>query len=189
MHNRGDRTDPTVRLVLMDIQATLADKQVKAKVKVQAIAKLLLDGELSDGELIRVAKVSSDNDKGSCIEALEFATRSRPELASPACLAFVTHALLEEAPRVKWESSKVVANIAALYPERLADTVKHLLANTSPPGTVVRWSVARALGEILKLRTDHNRALIPAVEALLKRDNEDRAIVKIYQSALKNVKA
>ena len=70
-----------------------------------------------------------------------------------------------------------------------ADTLKNLLANSLHPGTVVRWSAARALGEILKLRTKHNRSLIPAVEAVVKRGNEDRAIMKIYQSALKRVNA
>jgi HEAT repeat protein len=173
----------------MDIRATLADKQLKAKSRVEVIAKMLLDKELPIAELIRVAKGSKDKEKGTCIEALEFATKATPEIACAACLDFVTETLLDDAPRVKWESAKVVANIAHLYPESLADAVKNLLANGEHSGTVVRWSAARALGEIVKLRTRHNRTLIPAIEAFLKRDNEDKAIVKIYQSALKKVKA
>jgi hypothetical protein len=173
----------------MDIRTTLADKQLKAKGKVEAIAKMLLDGRLVVGELISVAGHSNDKEKGTCIEALEFATRAQPTLASAACLDYVVASLLDEAPRVKWESAKVVANIAHLYPERLADAVKNLLANAEHAGTVVRWSAARALAEIVKLRTMHNRTLVPAIEAILKHHDEDTAIVKIYQSALTKAKA
>ena len=173
----------------MDIQATLADKQLKAKGKVELIAQALLAGELAIGELIRVARDSKDKEKGTCIEALEFATRATPSIASPGCLDFVTETLLDEAPRVKWESAKVVANIAHLYPEKLTAATKNLLANSEHSGTVVRWSVARALGEIVKLRTKHNRTLVPAIEALSEREKDDKAIRKIYQTALKTVKA
>lgn len=173
----------------MDIQATLADKHLKAKGKVEAIATMLLNKELSVGELIRHANGAEAKAKGTCIEAIEFATRARPEIAPAACLDFVAEALLDEAPRVKWESAKVVANIAHLHPGRLTDSVRNLLANSEHSGTVVRWSAVRALGEIVKLRTRHNRTLIPALEALLKRGDEDRAVVKICQSALKTLKA
>jgi HEAT repeat protein len=172
----------------MDIRATLSDKHLKAKDKVDAIAKMLLDRELGVDELIRVAGDSNNKEKGTCIEALEFATRAEPEVASAACLDFVVESLLDEAPRVKWESAKVVANIAQRYPERLCDAVTNLVANSEHPGTVVRWSAARALGEIVKLRTRHNRTLIPVIEAVLKRNDEDKAIIKIYQSAVKKAK-
>lgn len=168
----------------MDIQTTLADKELKAKGKVEAIAKMLLDGKISLADLILAAEGSKDKDKGTCIEAIEFATQARPEIASPACLDFVTGTLLDEAPRVKWESAKVVRNIAHRFPEKLADAVKNLLANSRHPGSVVRWSAAGALGAILELRTRHNKELVPALEAIAARE-EDQAIKKIYLAALR----
>jgi hypothetical protein len=44
------------------------------------------------------------------------------------------------------------------------------------------------LGEIVKLKTKHHRDLIPAVEALIRRE-EDNAIKKIYAAALKKARA
>ena len=172
----------------MDIQTILTDKTLKAKPKVEAISKMLLDKKVTIGELIKVAKVSKDKEKGTCIESLEFATRTKPDIASTALLDFVTETLTDEAPRVKWESAKVIGNIAHLFPTELDNAIGNLLTNTEYSGTVVRWAAAFALGEIVKLKTKHNKDLIPAIEAIIKRD-EDNAIKKIYQKALKKVTA
>jgi HEAT repeat protein len=172
----------------MDIQIILTDKTLKAKPKVEAISKMLLDKKVTIGELFKVAKVSKDKEKGTCIESLEFATRTKPDIASSALLDFVTETLADEAPRVKWESAKVIGNIAHLFPTKLDNAISNLLTNSEYSGTVVRWAAAFALGEIVKLKTKHNKDLIPAIEAIIKRD-EDNAIKKIYQKALKKVTA
>lgn len=168
----------------MDINAILTDKQLKTKDKVEALSKMLLDGEANIDELIKVAKASKDSEKGTCIEATEFATKAKPEIASIGCLKFVTETLLDKAPRVKWESAKVIGNIAHLYPNKLDSAICNLLTNSEFPGTVVRWSAAFALGEIIKLKTKRNTDLIPVIEAIIRRDN-NKAIRKIYNAALK----
>lgn len=172
----------------MDIQIILNDKNLKAKPKVEAISKMLLDKKVTVGELMKVAKASKDKEKGTCIESLEFATRTKPDIASSSLLDFVTETLADEAPRVKWESAKVIGNIAHQFPTKLDKAIGGLLTNTEYSGTVVRWAAAFALGEIVKLKTKHNKDLIPAIEAIIKRD-EDNAIKKIYEKALKKVKA
>ncbi len=172
----------------MDIRTILTDKNLKAKPKVEAISKRLLDKTVSVSELIKVAKDSKEKEKGTCIESLEFATRTKPDIASSAVLAFVTETLTDEAPRVKWESAKVIGNIAHLFPTKLDNAISNLLANSEYSGTVVRWAAAFALGEIVKLKTKRNKDLVPAIEAIIKRD-EDNAIKKIYQKALKKVTA
>ena len=170
----------------MDIPAVLADKQIKSKLKVEMISSLLLEEKASLADLIKIAKVSKDSEKGTCIEAIEFATRAKPEIATKECLKFVTETLLDKAPRVKWESAKVMGNIAFLYPDQLDKAIVNLLTNSEFPGTVVRWSAAFALGEIVKLKTKRNKDLIPAIEAIIRRD-DDNAIKKIYQAALKKL--
>jgi hypothetical protein len=170
----------------MDIHTVLADKQIKTRSKVEMISDLLLDGTASLADLIKIAKVAKGSEKGTCIEAIEFATRAKPEIASVECLKFVTETLLDKAPRVKWESAKVIGNIAYLYPDKLDKAIGNLLTNSEFSGTVVRWSAAFALGEIIKLKTKRNRDLIPAVEAIIRR-NDDNAIKKIYQAALKKL--
>jgi hypothetical protein len=168
---------------MIEIQQLLSNKEIRAKAKVEALSQMVLNGKLRVPELLAVAKSAKGSDKGNCIEAIQFATKARPELASIECLQFMTDSLLDKAPRVKWESAKVIANIALLYPANLDKAIGNLLINSEFPGTVVRWSAALALGEIIKLRTKWNKDLIPAVEAIIRRE-QDNAIKNIYQAAL-----
>lgn len=167
----------------MHIKDVLADKQLKAKTKVELISSMLVDGKAKIGDVIDTAKTLKGSEKGTCIEAIEFATRSKSELATFDCLKFVTESLNDSAPRVRWESAKVIANIAHLYPGKLDKAIGNLLTNTESSGTVVRWSAAKALGEIIKLRTKHNTDLVPAIDAIIRRE-DDSAIKKIYRTAL-----
>jgi hypothetical protein len=170
----------------MNIHAVLADKQAKVKAKVETLSKMLLDGDVDLADMIEAARALTGSDKGTCIEAIEFATKARPEIASLECLKFVSDSLLDKAPRVKWESAKVIGNIAHVYPDKLDRTIGNLLTNSEFPGTVVRWSAAFALGKIVGLNMRRNKGLIPAIEAIVRRE-EDNAIKKIYQVALKQV--
>ena len=54
----------------MNIQTILSDKHLKAKPKVEAISKMLLDKKVTASELIKIAKVYKDKEKGTCIESL-----------------------------------------------------------------------------------------------------------------------
>jgi HEAT repeat protein len=100
------------------------------------------------------------------------------------CFQFVTQALIAKAPRVKWESARVIGNTAHLFPDKLDEAIKNLLVNSKHEGTVVRWSAAFALGEILKLKTKHNASLLSAIEAICNSD-EKSSIKKIYLDAMK----
>jgi HEAT repeat protein len=171
----------------MTITELLQDKTKKAKEKVQTISNRLLNGFLSFDELIVFAKKAKDTEKATCIEAIEFATRQDPSLADENVLAFVTDSLTEAAPRVKWESARVIGNIAHLHETKLSKPIKHLLTNTEHAGTVVRWAAAFALGEILKLKTKQNKDLLPAIEAICDRE-EDNGVKKKYLDALKKTK-
>jgi HEAT repeat protein len=173
---------------MAQLENMLHDKQVKAKAKVESIAQMLLANTISIKDLLKVAKASKDPEKATCIEAIEFATKSKPAIATSACLAFVAEALTAKAPRVKWESAKVIGNIAPLFPGKLDDAIKNLLINTEYSGTVVRWSAAYALGEILKLKTKRNKDLVPAIEAICKQE-QTNSIRKIYLAAMKKLTA
>jgi hypothetical protein len=116
----------------------------------------------------------------------EFATKKDPSIASEKTWLFVTQSLTEKAPRVKWESAKVIGNIAHRFPSKLDTAINHLLVNTENDGTVVRWSAAFALSEILKLNTKMNKTLLPAIEAICKRE-EQNSIKKIYLAAIKKI--
>lgn len=168
----------------MTIEQLLEDKAIKPKEKTETISKWILDKSLPTDELIAFAERSKGPAKATCIEAMEFATRQNPNIADENILAFVTGALTEKAPRVKWESAKVIGNIAHLFPSQLKTSISNLLTNSNHEGTVVRWSAAFALGEILKLKTKHNADLIPAVKEICEKE-EKNSIRKIYLDAIK----
>ncbi len=171
----------------MHIAELLSDKTIKAKQKVETISKWLLDGSLLTDELIAFAEKATDSEKATCIEAIEFATKQNSKIADENVFAFVTKKLTETAPRVKWESAKVVGNIAHLFPAKLNKAISNLLTNSEDNGTVVRWASAFALGEILKLKTKHNKDLLPTIEAICDRE-QDTGVKKKYLDAIKKTK-
>jgi HEAT repeat protein len=171
----------------MNIAELLNDKTIKAKEKVETISKWLLDGSLPTDELLVFAEKAKDPEKATCIEAIEFATRQNAKIADESVFAYVTKTLTENAPRVKWESAKVVGNIAHLFPTKLNKAITNLLTNSEHDGTVVRWAAAFALGEILKLKTKHNNDLLRAIEAICDRE-QDNGIKKKYLDAIKKTK-
>lgn len=171
----------------MDIQELLNNKSKKPKEKTEILCAAVASKEISVNELLDFAAKSKDPVKATCIEALEFATKQDQSVADKAVFSFVTESLSAKAPRVKWESAKVIGNTASLFKKDLDAAISKLLVNTEDEGTVVRWSAAYALGEILKLNTAYNTDLVPAVKAIAERE-EKNSIKKIYIAALKKVK-
>jgi len=170
----------------MNVQEILTDKTIKPKEKTEAISQFILNNPKAIEDLVSFAKISKDPIKATIIESFEFTTKLKPEIANKVMLEFVSQTLTEKAPRVKWESAKVIGNIAHLFPKQLDEAIKHLLINTEHAGTVVRWSAAFALSQIVKLKTPINKELVPAMETICEHE-EKNSIKKIYQEALKKV--
>jgi hypothetical protein len=171
----------------MQLNDIFQNKALKQKAKVAMICDLVMDQKMDLDDLINFAQKATGIEKATCIESVEFATKKQPVIATEKCLKFITNSLTDDAPRVKWESAKVIGNIASIFPTKLKPAIKELLINSEHNGTVVRWATAYALGEILKLKTDLNKELLPTIEALYARE-EDKAIQKKYLDALKKVK-
>jgi HEAT repeat protein len=170
----------------MDFANCLGDRSLTAKQKTAALSRwLLANADDADG-LVAFAKQAGDVDKATCLEAFECATRTAAEVGSKRVFEFAAASLADDAPRVKWEAAKLVANIAHRHGRHLRKAIPGLLANATHEGAVVRWSAARALGAILSLGTSHNIELIPAADALCRRER-DNAIRNHYLKALKKV--
>ena len=168
----------------MTIEQLMADKTKKGKEKTEMLSKWLLDGSVPVDELIAFADKSKDPGKATCIEAMEYATKLNSKIADESMFEYVTKALSEKAPRVKWESAKVIANTAHLFPVKLKKVIANLLANSENKGTVVRWATAFALGEVLKLKTIHNKELLPKLEAICNKE-EETGVKKKYLDAIR----
>ena len=171
----------------MTIEQIFQDKTIKSKGKVAAIGEWLINGDLPIDELIAYAEKQKSTDKATCIEAVEYATKKLPAIANENLLLYVTKALKADEPRIKWESAKVIGNIAKNFPAQLDECIHNLLPNTEQTGTVVRWSTAYALSEILKLKTGLNKELLPKIEIICEKE-EDNGVKKKYLDALKKVK-
>ncbi len=184
MINNSFTIDPNL---IMNFEELLNDKRLNKKEKTETLAKWFLKNPKKNSALIDYAITSKDPIKATCIEAIEFATKSKPEIASIICLNFVSTALKEKAPRIKWESAKVIGNIAHLFPNNLDNAIKQLLVNSEHSGTVVRWSAAFALGQIIQIKKNRNKDLINALETVCKRE-EKNSIKKIYLNALNKTK-
>jgi HEAT repeat protein len=126
-------------------------------------------------------------EKGTCVEALELLAKEHPEYVLPH-LASVMACLADKAPRVRWEAARVIANVAPRYPERAAEATDRLLVNAHDEGTVVRWSAALALGEILKANEASRATLQPLIEELSGRESNN-GVRNHYVKALKRVGA
>ena len=164
------------------------DKTISNKAKTEHLSEWLLKGSLDIPNWLAAAERAKDPVKASLIEAMEFASKQTPGIADEKVLQFVSAQLEAKAPRIKWESAKVIGNIAHLFPDKLETAIALLLKNAEDEGTVVRWSAGFALGEILKLKTPYNAALIPAVKAICERE-EKNSIRKFYTTALKKIGA
>lgn len=171
----------------MTLAAVFSDKSIKAKARVAQVGDWLLSGALPVDELLAFIETQTGTQKATGIEALEYATKKKPDLAEESLLAFVTEALQEKEPRIKWESAKVIGHIARLFPEQLSRSIDLLLVNAEHKGTVVRWATAYALAEILKLKAEYNKTLLTEVERLAEQE-EDNGVQKKYLDALKKVK-
>jgi hypothetical protein len=171
----------------MTVLELLSDKLSKPKEKTDRLSLLITTGETGIDELIRFASVAKESDRATCIEALEHATVAMNDLMTEEAFLFVTTQLACKAPRVKWESARVIANTVHLYPAHIGNAVTNLLVNTENPGTVVRWSAASALAAIVKMKTSFNEELLPALEAIAERE-EKNSIRKIYLEALKKAR-
>lgn len=171
----------------MTIEQVFEDRSIMAKAKAVQIGDWLLNNELQIEELLAFAETQKAVNKATCIEALEYATKRSPEIADETVFTFVTKALEEEEPRVKWESAKVIGNVAKLFSVQLDKAINNLLVNAENTGTVVRWATAYALAEIVKLKTESNKRLLPKMEALCENE-EDNGVKKKYLDALKKLK-
>ena len=171
----------------MDLAGLFGDKSIKAKAKVARIGEWLLNDELPTNELLAFAETKKGAELATAIEALEYATSRKPGIADENVFRLVTKALGTAEPKVKWESARVIGNVAHRFPDQLENVIDSLLPTARHTGTVVRWATAYALGEILKLNTDHNHKLLPAIEKLSAQE-EDNGVRKKYVDALKKVK-
>ncbi|MBL7898524.1 MAG: HEAT repeat domain-containing protein [Crocinitomicaceae bacterium] len=168
----------------MELEKLFKDKLIKPKQRVEAIVQWLNHDKKNVNALVDFAQKSKDPVKASCIEAIEYATKTDASFCNEKAFDFVSASLSEKSPAIKREAGRVIGNTAKLFEKKLEKALTGLLNNSEHEGTVVRWSAAFAIGEIIKLKTNLNKDLIPVAEAICERE-EKNSIKKIYLAAIK----
>lgn len=168
----------------MDLRGLFSDKTKKNKEKIEILFPAILNGEVFTGDLLTFVSSAKDPVKADCIEALEFATKINSEILDKDLFEFIVKNLSEKAPRIKWESAKVIGNTARHFSDNLDEAIAKLIENTSHEGTVVRWSAAFALSEILPINQQLKSRLLNTLKDISEKE-EKNSIKKIYQKAIK----
>lgn len=172
----------------MSVHAILNNKASKAKEKTQHLSDGLLDNTLHLSDFIAEIQLVKDPAKATCIEALAHVAEKNPQLITEEALVLLIDCLSSKAARVKWESARAIGYTISSYPNQVDYALQQLIANINDEGTVVRWSIAFALGEILKMNTPSTISLVSLFQQQIERE-EKKSIQKIYQQALKQVES
>lgn len=168
----------------MTLEELFADKSLKSKDRSARLQRMLDDGEVEQSALIVFAGNAKAPVKATCLEGLEYVTKTRPVLLTAAALDLCIRSVADKEPRVKWEAARVIGNTIHRFPERAEEAMEALLPQAGHEGTVVRWSAAFALGQIIGMGTALNRTLVPKAQEIGK-DEEKNSIRKIYEAAIK----
>ncbi len=96
--------------------------------------------------------VLDDKKMALVLEAMEAVSNKNPAAANLEWLLFAQDFIMSEANSLNREASRIVGNIAHLFPDDLSVAIDHLLENTKETGTVVRWGSAYALARIVNYR-------------------------------------
>ena len=168
------------------LKEIFSDKLIKPKDKTEQVSKLFLDGQVTPEQMAAFAGAGADTVKATCLEAMEYATKIRPEAGDGIVFDFARQSLGEKAPRVKWESARIIGNIIHQHPSRIPEVLEGLYANARHSGTVVRWSAAYAIGQVIKVKSRYNNEILREVKEILAGE-EKNSIRKIYLDAMKKL--
>jgi hypothetical protein len=170
----------------MKILDEIRDSDKKPKELVTFLAEeVKKDGSLMD-QVVKCIIEGSIVEKGTCAEVMEKVTKDKPELAIKH-IEGVMEYINYEAPRVKWEISRVVANVSKEAPDKVAKAIPKLLKNTEDKSSVVRWCAAFALTEIAKNNPDCRNELNPKLIEIIKKE-KNNGVKNVYSKAFKKLK-
>lgn len=171
----------------MDIKELFNNKSVKGTEKVMQLSITISNKEILIEEIIDICKTLKDSEIAFCMEAIEAVTNLNPEISNIGYLKFASSYIDSKSNSLKRESSRVIGNIAVLYPNDLDKPIQSLLNNTKDEGTVIRWSAAYALSRIIIIPKYSKSELLDKLVELSEKE-EKNSIKNIYLKAFKSIK-
>ncbi len=157
----------------MDLLGLLNNKAVKSTEKRAEIAEALRARRVTIKEIQPLKAALDDKKIALVLEAMEAVSNKNPEIAELEWLHFARDFILSKSNSAKREASRVVGNIARLFPDDLRVAVQYLLENTGDGGTVVRWGSAYALARIIQIPAYANSELYDTLTGLCEQEQEN----------------
>jgi hypothetical protein len=164
----------------------LSNKSIKPKAKTVEIALQINSGLLQPSSVFDLLEKVSASQKSRLLESIELASKTHPEMVTQVLFNKTVDLLLSSEPAIKRECGRIIANTAHLFPKKLNKATNHLLDNCRHEGTVVRWSAALALGEILKLKGTGHEELAKAISLLAEMET-NTGVKNNYLKAMKSI--
>jgi len=158
----------------------------KPKELITFLTKSVKDDKKLFAQLVECLKIGSAVEKGICGEVMKYVTEDNPEFSLPYIDTIIEH-INDEVPKVKWETARVVGNVARKFPEKVSKAVPKILSNTKDSGTVTRWCAAYALTEIAKNNLKSRNELLPKILEIVKKE-KNNGVKNVYLKALKIIK-
>lgn len=160
--------------------------KLKPKEKTTKLAQILNSDPKAMEELLDFWNSAKDAEKGTLLSAVTLIVSQNPEFIGDH-LDFVITQIGHKVPRVKWESAEIVGHASKVFPDKVLAAIPALLANTTFDGTVVRWSAAFALSEIVKNVPASRDQLLPEIEKILERETNNGVRSLFLKNALKTI--
>jgi hypothetical protein len=107
------------------------------------------------------------------LEAIEAVTGKNPEIADLEWLKFAQDFITSQSNNLKREASRVVGNIAHLFPNDLEMAIQYLMNNTKKDSTVIRWGSAYAMSRIIQIPQYANSELFNMLTDLSEQEQEN----------------
>ena len=168
----------------MDIISLLDSRHLKPIEKRADIAQAIKMGTFTIKDILSLKDAVDDKKMALIFEAMEEITTKDPQAADVDWLTFAQEFISSKSDNLKREASRIVGNIAHLFPNDLETAIQKLLDNTSDGGTVVRWSSAYALGRIVSIDRYARGELCDAVSQLSEKE-ENNGVKNQYLNGLK----
>ena len=171
----------------MDIIKLLADKVKKPTEKRAELVGAINEGTFTVDSIAAVKDGIDEKGTGLILEAMEAVTNGNPAAADLKWLNFAEVYISSANNTVKREASRVVGNIAHIFPDNLEPAVQKLLVNAADGGTVIRWGSAYALSKIILIPRYAKSNLYDVLTELAEKE-QDNAVKNQYLNGLKKAK-
>ncbi len=157
----------------MDIIELMDNKGLKPIQKREALAESIRKDLVTMKDIEAWTTLLDDKKMVIVLEAMEAVSNKQPEKANLHWLKFTQEYIASPSNNLKREASRIVGNIAHLFPDALDVAIDRLMENMKAEGTVIRWSGAYALARIVQIPQYANGELYHILTELSELEQEN----------------